>query len=162
MLQTTLFLCTAKDRRLSYVHNTHFLDIRHPNVIQDTRDSALYFFQFPTPFPSFLPILSHSGRNHSESPDSVPMDIHSNRQDATVSTNPLADARHTLKRPKTVTFASETKAPMPVTEAEAPVLDGVIGQLDVYRSGAVKMRLGNGTVLEVGHSLTFSASPVRC
>jgi len=38
---------------------------------------------------------------------------------------------------------------MPVTEAEALVLDGVIGQLDVYRSGAVKMRLGNGTVLEV-------------
>ena|ERR1700733_13710382 len=99
-------------------------------------------------------MLSQSGGNHSESADSAPMVINSARQGATVSTNPLADARtaaHTLKRPKTVTFASETKAPMPVTEAGALVLDGVIGQLDVYRSGAVKMRLGNGTVLEVGH-----------
>jgi len=117
----------------------------------DTRDSGLYFFQFPTPFPSFLP-MSPSGRNHSESADSAPMNINSNHQGAVVSTNPVADARtatHSLKRPKTVTFASETKAPMPVAEAEALVLDGVIGQLDVYRSGAVKMRLGNGTVLDV-------------
>ena len=30
-----------------------------------------------------------------------------------------------------------------------PKVDGVIGQLEVYRNGVVKMRLGNGIVLDV-------------
>ena len=30
-----------------------------------------------------------------------------------------------------------------------PQVDGVIGQLEVYRNGVVKMRLGNGIVLDV-------------
>ena len=32
---------------------------------------------------------------------------------------------------------------------KVPVLDGVIGQLEIHRSGAIKMRLGNGIVYDV-------------
>lgn len=66
----------------------------------------------------------------------------------------------TLKR--RVSFAADVKSPasasgspMPATPVspevpkETPRVDGVIGQMEVYRSGAVKMRLGNGIVLNV-------------
>jgi DNA-directed RNA polymerase III subunit RPC4 len=31
-------------------------------------------------------------------------------------------------------------------------VDGVIGQLEIYQSGAVKMRLGNGILLDVRYA----------
>lgn len=34
-------------------------------------------------------------------------------------------------------------------EKEEPKIDGIIGQLEIYESGAVKMRLGNGIVMDV-------------
>lgn len=68
-----------------------------------------------------------------------------------------------LKRSKSVSFAPETKPPMPESGSEAATtsttagtlaapqpIDGVIGTLEVYKSGAVKMRLGDGIVLDVG------------
>lgn len=72
----------------------------------------------------------------------------------------------TLKRK--VSFAADTKPPapasgstMPGTQAgpeaskESPKVDGVIGHIEVYRSGAVKMRLGNGIVLNVWRFLSL-------
>jgi len=35
------------------------------------------------------------------------------------------------------------------TDEPKPKVDGVIGQLEVHQSGAVKMRLGNGIVMDV-------------
>jgi DNA-directed RNA polymerase III subunit RPC4 len=63
-------------------------------------------------------------------------------------------------RPRKVSFAADTKPPGPSgdpagasTDAEqakdTPKIDGVIGQLEVYRSGAVKMRLSNGILMDV-------------
>ena len=43
---------------------------------------------------------------------------------------------------------SEESAPPPAGEVQL-VTDGTIGHLEVYRSGAVKIRLANGIVLDV-------------
>lgn len=66
-----------------------------------------------------------------------------------------------------VSFAADVKFPVssPATQVdtEAPKetskVDGVIGQVEVYRSGAVKMRLGNGIVLNVW---SFLRASLRC
>ncbi|EKM49985.1 uncharacterized protein PHACADRAFT_213756 [Phanerochaete carnosa HHB-10118-sp] len=58
---------------------------------------------------------------------------------------------------KTVTFSDDTKPPAPDTPQEQAAnestseqkVDGVIGQLEVYESGTVKMRLANGIVMDV-------------
>jgi DNA-directed RNA polymerase III subunit RPC4 len=64
---------------------------------------------------------------------------------------------------KKVTFAPDSKAPQaessktsavpanqPTQSDEPePKVDGIIGQLEIHQSGAVKMRLGNGIVLDV-------------
>lgn len=65
----------------------------------------------------------------------------------------------TLSPEKRVSFAQDTKpaagvnAPGPMqadsgTQQETHV-DGLIGQLEIYESGAVKMRLHNGILLDV-------------
>ena len=63
--------------------------------------------------------------------------------------------------PKKVTFATPdgpgsgtvtptTKPDYPTTEKiPDPPVDGIIGQLELYRSGAIKMRLSNGILLDV-------------
>ncbi|GBE86573.1 hypothetical protein SCP_0904520 [Sparassis crispa] len=111
------------------------------------RQERLYFFQFPTPFPTFVSAST-------EPPDSG-----------------MADDTHEEDGGKKVTFADDTKPPAPSApgtpgpsaraktekekepekekEKEEPKVDGVIGQLEVYQSGAVKMRLGNGIVMDV-------------
>lgn len=56
---------------------------------------------------------------------------------------------------KKVTFADDTKPPAaaagapPEKTEEPPKVDGVVGQLEIYESGAVKMRMSNGIVLDV-------------
>ncbi|EEB87118.1 hypothetical protein MPER_15665 [Moniliophthora perniciosa FA553] len=56
---------------------------------------------------------------------------------------------------KRVSFAADVKQDspsQPSTEQKTqslPALDGVIGKLEVYRSGAVKMRLANGILLDI-------------
>lgn len=47
--------------------------------------------------------------------------------------------------------ASAVPPPEPVEEAANEVLDGVVGHLNVYKSGAVKLVLGDGIVLDVRH-----------
>lgn len=93
----------------------------------------LYFFQFPNPFPEFAPKENTDSKGKgvdrsAESGDGV----------------------------KTVTFSEETKPPAPGVRQETQgdkaaeeKLDGIIGQLEVYQSGTVKMRLTNGMVLDV-------------
>ena len=63
--------------------------------------------------------------------------------------SPATDREH---RRKSVSFAPETKPPAPVPEIQPKddePLDGIVGQLEIYKSGAVKMRLGHGIVLDV-------------
>ena len=58
---------------------------------------------------------------------------------------------------KKVTFSEDTKPPAAgAPDAAATekanvdaVVDGVVGQLEIYESGAVKMRLQNGIVMDV-------------
>ena len=75
--------------------------------------------------------------------------------------------------PKKVTFAPDSKPAQPESSATStrtsvapenqqqsadnlePKLDGVIGQLEVHRSGAVKMRLRNGIVMDVGNTIIW-------
>jgi DNA-directed RNA polymerase III subunit RPC4 len=64
----------------------------------------------------------------------------------------------TTSEAKRVSFSADTKPPAAVPEdvdEEKPPahVDGKIGQLEIYQSGAVKMRLENGILLDV--SLRF-------
>jgi len=102
------------------------------------REESLYFFQFPSPFPTFLPPAAAV-------PETVPEVV-----DPSI---------------KRVTFADDVKPgslpgssrgsmappedPVAVKPEESSVTDGIIGSLEVYRSGAVKMRLQNGILLDV-------------
>ena len=69
---------------------------------------------------------------------------------------------------KKVTFSDDTKPPAAgapdaaateKTNADA-VVDGVVGQLEIYESGAVKMRLQNGIVMDVSLSRVHDISYV--
>lgn len=48
-------------------------------------------------------------------------------------------------------IASDSRTPstVPSEPKQEQPLDGIVGQLEVYRSGAVKIRLGNGILLDV-------------
>ncbi|KAJ3737437.1 RNA polymerase III RPC4-domain-containing protein [Lentinula guzmanii] len=96
----------------------------------DNVSQHLYLFQFPSPFPTFS----------------------KKRSDNVQEETPLTQAS------KKVTFAPDVKVETEVQPSSrgpsAPAetkeeLDGVIGHLEVYRSGARKIRLGNGIVLDV-------------
>ena len=67
------------------------------------------------------------------------------------------------RAPKHVSFSEDTKpdvsAPAP-EEKEEEFVDGVIGQLEVHQSGAVKMRLGNGILLDVSTLVLIILIPV--
>jgi DNA-directed RNA polymerase III subunit RPC4 len=70
---------------------------------------------------------------------------------------------------KHVSFSADTKPPAAVPEdvdKEKPSahVDGAIGQLEIYQSGAVKMRLANGILLDVRFAFgttTVSSSPLN-
>ncbi|KAG8220923.1 RNA polymerase III RPC4-domain-containing protein [Butyriboletus roseoflavus] len=116
------------------------------NMAEGVRQERLYFFQFPEPFPTFVstsvPTTESSKEMDIDSPDQGPS---------------------TLKRK--VSFATDTKPPASASESttsetqvgpeapkEMPRVDGVIGHIEVYRSGRVKMRLGNEIVLNVSEA----------
>ncbi|KAF9268993.1 hypothetical protein L218DRAFT_953555 [Marasmius fiardii PR-910] len=100
------------------------------------RQDRLYFFQFPSPFPSFKPQSSLNPEPSNPEPST---------------SNPT---------PKKVSFASDVKPEKPdpsdskknQEQGSEQSLDGIIGRLEVYRSGAVKMRLANGILLDVAAS----------
>jgi DNA-directed RNA polymerase III subunit RPC4 len=100
------------------------------------RQERLYFFQFPAPFPTFV----------SELPPT--------QSDASERDNPPGSGSES----KRVSFSADTKPPAPAPAAvpedvdkEKPPahVDGEIGKLLIYQSGAVKMRLENGILLDV-------------
>lgn len=109
------------------------------NIVQDPalREERLYFFQFPAPFPAFVsPNSPGSG---------TPVDANILSELAT----------------KKVDFAKEAKSESGATKKievqeveETPKVDGIIGQLETYRSGTVKMRLANGILFDVCVSVT--------
>ncbi|KAG5641980.1 hypothetical protein DXG03_003833 [Asterophora parasitica] len=106
----------------------HFAATADAEQNPELREERLYFFQFPSPFPSFV----------SQGDSSAPDEDVSMAEPAT----------------KKVAFAGNVKVEVGAsgTAAEAeiqPKVDGVIGKLEVYRSGAVKMRLAKGIVLDV-------------
>ncbi|KAI0272483.1 RNA polymerase III RPC4-domain-containing protein [Gloeopeniophorella convolvens] len=95
----------------------------------DLRQERLYFFQFPSPFPTFV---------------------------SPTSSQPAAEAAPAAPEAqgKRVSFSEDTKppasAPEDVDKEQPPVhVDGMIGQLEIYQSGAVKMRLANGILMDV-------------
>ncbi|KAJ3761840.1 RNA polymerase III RPC4-domain-containing protein [Lentinula raphanica] len=97
----------------------------------DVNTQRLYLFQFPQPFPTFS--AKADDNVHKEAP-----------------ANPAS---------KKVTFAPDVKTesdiqPSSSRDPSAPAekkeeLDGIIGHIEVYRSGARKIRLGDNIVLEV-------------
>ncbi|KAI8996571.1 RNA polymerase III RPC4-domain-containing protein [Trametes punicea] len=113
----------------------------------DVRQECLYFFQFPHPFPTFQLPQSENAALRGKAKAGEPGGGGDN------------DA-------KKVTFAEDTKPPAPAATAvgaapgtsaseaadqtsERPKVDGVVGQLEIYESGAVKLRMGNGIVMDV-------------
>ncbi|KAF8909421.1 RNA polymerase III RPC4-domain-containing protein [Gymnopilus junonius] len=102
------------------------------NMDESLREERLYFFQFPSPFPTFT------------TKNATPMEV-----DQVV---PVASERKVSFAPDVkpgVNAESRTPSVVPTESPESFHVDGVIGQLEVYKSGAVKMRLANGTLLDV-------------
>ncbi|KAJ8094342.1 hypothetical protein PM082_010776 [Marasmius tenuissimus] len=110
------------------------------------RQDRLYFFRFPAPFPTFE--IGSPG-------DSDPS-----------TSNPA----------KKVSFAPDVKPEQQQQESEQKkqeaeyTVDGLIGRLEIYKSGAVKMRLANGILLDVTagtqpsflqHAVSVDASKTR-
>lgn len=100
-------------------------------------EDRLYFFQFPSPFPKF---------SYKE-PPAMDVDI-----------EPLSVVPESSTSSKKVSFAADVKpditpsrtpSTVPCEPKQEQPLDGIIGQLEVYRSGAVKIRLANGILLDV-------------
>jgi DNA-directed RNA polymerase III subunit RPC4 len=102
--------------------------------MQDDLNDAhtrMYLFQFPEPFPTFIRPA------------------------------PAEEPKPESPRGKRVTFAEDVKegkeekysSSHVKKDKEAPgPLEGIIGQLDILASGAVRMRLGNDMVFDVSWS----------
>ncbi|KAI0255862.1 RNA polymerase III RPC4-domain-containing protein [Lactifluus subvellereus] len=96
---------------------------------QGLRQERLYFFQFPSPFPTFV-------------------------SSSSTQSDPGGKRSVSESQGKHVSFSDDTKPPASVPEdvdEEKPPthVDGVIGQLEIYQSGVVKMRLANGILMDV-------------
>ncbi|KZV99956.1 hypothetical protein EXIGLDRAFT_697055 [Exidia glandulosa HHB12029] len=109
----------------------------------------LFIFQFPRPFPTFQPStpapVDAMDVDRPSSPSAAKPAIKSDK--AKGKEKAPDPARH-------VSFADEVK---PLVEDEDGVkkevkktpLDGLIGQLEVYDDGSIKMRLGDGILMNV-------------
>ncbi|KAJ7115791.1 RNA polymerase III RPC4-domain-containing protein [Mycena epipterygia] len=113
---------------------------RQENVNEDPalREESLYFFQFPSPFPTFLPPAAAV-------PETVPEVV-----DPSIKRVTFADDVKPGSLPGSSRGSmAPPEEPVAVKPEETSVTDGIIGSLEVYRSGAVKMRLQNGILLDV-------------
>jgi DNA-directed RNA polymerase III subunit RPC4 len=120
------------------------------NQDSDLRQERLYFFQFPAPFPKF------------RSSNTVPIDVDATNVGQASSTPKVAfavDSKTPAESASSRTATAAESSAQKEKDTEAHV-DGVIGQLEVYHSGAVKMRLGNGILLDVCIIL-FTHQPIR-
>jgi len=120
-------------------------------------DMPLYFFQFPSPFPTFL-MPKTLDDSEDKRPERMDIDTEVASSNAVPSAEEPKRVRDTppqspvIARKKSVSFAPETKPPAPSPAASATeewAVDGVIGELLIYQSGIVKMRLGDGIVMDV-------------
>ncbi|PAV19955.1 hypothetical protein PNOK_0488900 [Pyrrhoderma noxium] len=130
----------------------------------NVRQEKLYFFQFPEPFPTFYAPTPPPPPPPASTQTQI--QIQSMDVDGDETTPGLGPDK---ANKKTVSFAPDVKASSSASvsgsgigtgtvspaeegkkdeEAEAP-LDGIIGQLEIHRSGAVRMRLENGILLDV-------------
>lgn len=99
-------------------------------------NERLYFFQFPSPFPSFEP------------------------RGTVIDVDAISDAKSA--KGKSVSWAPGIKEEVEDVKPDkrslgrkpAPEVDGVIGRMDIYANGEVKIRLDEGVVMTV--------SRVRC
>ncbi|KAF7770628.1 hypothetical protein Agabi119p4_6602 [Agaricus bisporus var. burnettii] len=105
------------------------------------REDRLYFFQFPAPFPKFT--NPTSDLHHT----ATPAELVAPQMQAESSTKRVSFAPDT-KQPTTPSSSRPSTAPPSELPKEEPI-DGVIGQLEVYKSGAVKIRLANGILFDV-------------
>jgi len=108
-------------------------DFARDSEDQGLQQERLYFFQFPSPFPTF---------------------VSKSLEPLAPSDTPGETSHVSEPQVKRVSFSADTKPPASVPEdvdkdQPPPHVDGVIGQLEVYKSGAVKMRLANGILLDV-------------
>jgi DNA-directed RNA polymerase III subunit RPC4 len=94
----------------------------------------LYFFQFPSPFPEFT-----------QKPTSPPLTDNSTAPEDT--SRKVAFTEDVKMEQGPSKGVDSSKEP----DNQQPKIDGIIGQLEIYRSGTVKMRLANGIVLDVRH-----------
>ncbi|KAJ7126531.1 RNA polymerase III RPC4-domain-containing protein [Mycena crocata] len=102
------------------------------------REERLYFFQFPDPFPTFVAPAA-----------AVPEPVPEPAVDSTVKKVSFADDVKPGSVPSSTRGSMAPPETIPPKANENPLLDGIIGSLEVYRSGAVKMRLQNGILLDV-------------
>ncbi|KAF8957445.1 RNA polymerase III RPC4-domain-containing protein [Flammula alnicola] len=98
---------------------------------ESMREERLYFFQFPAPFPEF------------SSKNATAMDIDPGPEITGKKVSFAADVK------QDTATSSTTPSTVPSEPNKAEPIDGVIGQLEVYKSGAVKIRLANGILLDV-------------
>jgi DNA-directed RNA polymerase III subunit RPC4 len=92
----------------------------------------LYFFQFPVPFPEFI----QKPTSPTSTKDSLPPNDTSRKVAFT------DDVKMEQSSNKDVDSSKEP-------ENQQPKIDGIIGRLEIHRSGAVKMHLANGILLDV-------------
>ncbi|KIJ65703.1 hypothetical protein HYDPIDRAFT_27694 [Hydnomerulius pinastri MD-312] len=111
---------------------------------ESIRQERLYFFQFPEPFPTFV--------SHAASEPSSAMDVDAPELDSSAGKRKVSFAADV--KPPAPAANSATPAPGAASEPpkEIPKVDGIIGQLEVYRNGAVKMRLDNGIVMNISEA----------
>ncbi|KAH8093816.1 RNA polymerase III RPC4-domain-containing protein [Cristinia sonorae] len=111
----------------------------------DVRQERLYFFQFPEPFPTFISttVKDEKGKGVAVSPTDEPTG--SKKVKFAEDTKPPASGAST---PLGTSGAATPQVKKESIEDE-PKISGVVGQLEVYQSGVVKIRLGNGILLDV-------------
>jgi len=106
-----------------------FANQANMETVEGAREEKLYLFQFPTPFPTFSSEMSTVSAS-----DQIP-----------------------AVEGKKVSFAADTKpdrsssspSVVPSEPKKVEPISGVIGQLEIYRSGTVKIRLSNDILLNL-------------
>ncbi|KAJ7767463.1 RNA polymerase III RPC4-domain-containing protein [Mycena maculata] len=111
----------------------HFSRQENANEDPTLREERLYFFQFPSPFSEFVPPAPPV-------PEAVAEVVDPNIKKVCFADGVEAGS---------LSGSARVSTPPPEKTEENPVIDGIIGSLEVYRSGAVKMRLHNGILLDV-------------
>lgn len=112
--------------------------------METTDTEKLYFFQFPSPFPTFAPSL-----------DAV-IDVDALGQDDSARGS-SADVKQ--GKGKAVSWAPGVKAEDEDIKSvrrstggknrRSPEVDGTIGQMEIYENGEAKIRLGEGVLMTV-------------